>query len=90
MTDGKIKIQQQLQRSYSVLKKCLQMWKEARQTTAADVEKIANFTDQYQCCAKVDPVDLPISGKFPDLQELLLFKIACEADGLFTKLQTQL
>ena len=90
MSEGKLKTQQQLQRSFSVLKKCLQTWKESQAETASVKDKIRNFTEQYQCCAKVEPGDLEICRKFPDLQERLLFKIECEANEIFAKLKTHM
>ena len=90
MTEGKLKIRQQLQRSFSVLKKCLQTWKESQNETASAKDKIGNFTEQYQCCAKVDAGSLDICRQFPDLQERLLFKIECEANEIFAELQNHM
>ena len=90
MNEGKLKIRQQLQRSFSVLKKCLQSLKESQTETSSVKDKIGNFTEQYQCCAKVDVSNLEICRKFPDLQERLLFKIECEANEIFAKLQSHM
>ena len=90
MTEENLKVKQQLKRSFSVLKKCVETWEEANDTTRKVIEKVADFADQYQCCSKVEVCDLEIGKKFPDLQERLLFQIASEADLLFTQLQKQL
>lgn len=90
MDDRYLRIQQQIQRSFSVLKKCLHTWKESQQTMISATEKISNFTDQFQCCSKVGTGDLEIGRQFPDLKEKLLFKIECEVDRIFMELRTEM
>lgn len=90
MDDRYLRIQQQIQRSFSVLKKCLHTWKESQQTMISATEKISNFTDQFQCCSKVGTDDLEIGRQFPDLKEKLLFKIECEVDRIFMELRTEI
>ena len=90
MNEEHLKIKEQIQKSFLVLKKCLEQWKEASERTNKFLEKVADFADQYQCCAKVRVTDLEIARTFPDLQERLLFRIASESDRLFTQLRKQL
>ena len=70
-------VKMQLQKTFTVLQQCVQVWKDACDESSS-IQSIINLTEQYQCCSNVETYNLPYNEQFPDIKDKLLYKIALE------------
>lgn len=79
------KLLQQLQKAFTVVKTNLKVWNEAIQGSQRHLNSVRNLSEQRHCSVQAQGLQ-PITQKFPNVKEKLMYKIDKEIDNHMTHL----
>ena len=80
----------QLHKSLTELKLVLKFFIETKAICRPCIDRLINLTEQYQCCDKVDPTQLPNKIDFIDVKDKLMYKLSMEVTKELESLKGQL
>lgn len=84
------KLQQQLQKSFTIIQQSVKSWQESLIKCKPELSSIDNLGEQYICCKEAPEYMIPMLNNLPDLKDKLLYKITTEINMKVENIQLEM
>ncbi|KAJ8303609.1 hypothetical protein KUTeg_020005 [Tegillarca granosa] len=84
------KLQQQLQKSFTIIQQSVKSWQEFLIKCKPELSSIDNLGEQYICCKEAPEYMIPMLNNLPDLKDKLLYKITTEINMKVEDIQLEM
>lgn len=84
------RLQQQLQKSFTVIQQSVKSWQESLLKCKPELNSIENLGEQYISCKEAPEYMIPMLNTLPDVKDKLLYKITTEINVKVVNIQTEM